>query len=144
LSDPDSIREIEDPPLRPVPFQKWVSSAVPACNPGGHHRAGKAKVAGVVQILQMPAIAHCAPGFSGWGRMNQQLDRAFLVALMAMGAAYLILFGCYFFATMIRRPYGDMFHYIMDYLDYPRRGGFLHYSGPSIPIPSIAKFGCAC
>ncbi len=59
--------------------------------------------------------------------MNRRLDRAFLVTLLAMGAAYLILFGCYFFATMIRRPYWDMFHYIMDYLDYPRRGGFLHY-----------------
>jgi hypothetical protein len=44
-----------------------------------------------------------------------------------MGAIYLILFGYYFSATMIRRPYWDMFHYIMDYLDYPRSGGFPHY-----------------
>jgi len=43
-----------------------------------------------------------------------------------IGAAYATLFGYYFLAVMIRRPYMDMFHYIMDYLDCPRTGGFLH------------------
>src|SRR5277367_6237409 len=59
--------------------------------------------------------------------MADRLDRVFLAALMAIGATYLFLFGYYFSAVMIRRPYLDMFHYIMDYLDYLRTGGFLHY-----------------
>src|SRR5258707_11931387 len=106
LSDPDSGRlkihrcaqfHFEDGcPWPPLP-------AIPAdiTEPVRH------KVAGVAQFPQMPAIAYCAPGFRGWGRMNQRLDRAFLAALMVMGAAYLILFGFYFSATMIRRPYWD-------------------------------------
>ncbi len=61
------------------------------------------------------------------GGMTDRLDRAFLAALAVIGAVYLILFGYYFSATMIRRPFLDMFHYIMDYLDYARTGGFLHY-----------------
>jgi len=60
-------------------------------------------------------------------RITQWQDHLFLAALMAMGAAYLILFGHYFSAVMIRRPYADMFHYIADYLDYPRTGSFLQY-----------------
>jgi hypothetical protein len=59
--------------------------------------------------------------------MTDRLDRALLIAAMTIGAAYLILFGFYFSAVMIRRPYMDMFHYIMDYLDYLQTGGFLHY-----------------
>ncbi|HYW33578.1 MAG TPA: hypothetical protein VE872_00360 [Candidatus Bathyarchaeia archaeon] len=59
--------------------------------------------------------------------MLDRPDRAFVAALVAIGAAYASLFGYYFLAVMIRRPYLDMFHYIMDYLDYPRTGGFLHY-----------------
>jgi hypothetical protein len=55
-----------------------------------------------------------------------RLDRAFVVGLATLTAVYLFLFGHYFAATMIRRPYWDMFHYIVDYLDYRRAGGFLH------------------
>jgi hypothetical protein len=54
-------------------------------------------------------------------------SRAFPGALAAMAAAYLFLFAYYFAATMIRRPYWDMFSYITDYLDYRRSGEFLRY-----------------
>jgi hypothetical protein len=59
--------------------------------------------------------------------VRDRLDRAFLATLMTIGTAYLVLFAWYFPTVMIRRPYSDMFHYIIDYLDYPRTGGFVHY-----------------
>jgi hypothetical protein len=53
--------------------------------------------------------------------------RAFTAAMTAIVILYLILFAWYFAATMIRRPYWDMFHYVLDYLGYPQQGGFLDY-----------------
>jgi hypothetical protein len=59
--------------------------------------------------------------------MTDRRERVFLGALAAIGGLYVILFAWYFSATMIRRPYWDMFRYVMDYLEYPRHGGFLQY-----------------
>lgn len=54
--------------------------------------------------------------------------RVFTVVLTAIGVLYLALFAWYFAATTIRRPYWDMFHYVLDYLgSSPGGGGFLDY-----------------
>ena len=58
---------------------------------------------------------------------NRRLERAFLVGLGILVVIYLGMFAHYFMRTMIRRPFWDMYKYVMDYLEYPGSGSFLRY-----------------